>query len=72
MGHDLDDDSVCRACGFDAAEWWHLERQKPKESREEQPPCEKEHEHLARLWATGQATRRQMDRCMELDRKARS
>lgn len=37
--HDLDDDSVCTRCGFDAAEWWHLERQKPKTDREQEPPC---------------------------------
>lgn len=36
--HELDEDGVC-VCGFDATEWWHLERQKPKEEREPQPPC---------------------------------
>jgi hypothetical protein len=38
--HDLNDDSVCRRCGFDGAEWWHLERVKPKQDRDPQPPCE--------------------------------
>jgi hypothetical protein len=38
--HDFDDDSVCRRCGFDGAEWWHLERMKPKDDREPSPPCE--------------------------------
>lgn len=37
--HALDEDSCCIRCGFDAAEWWHLEKQKPKESREPQPQC---------------------------------
>lgn len=31
----------------------------------------KEHSKLLRLWATRRATRKQMLRCMELDRKAR-
>lgn len=39
--HDFDDDSVCRRCGFDGAEWWHLERMKPKQDREPQPPCDR-------------------------------
>lgn len=38
-GHDFDDDSVCRECGFDGAEWWHLERMKAKEDRQPQPRC---------------------------------
>ena len=29
-----------------------------------------EHRKLTRLWATGKASRRQIERCMELDRKA--
>lgn len=29
-----------------------------------------EHARLLRLWATGRATRKQVLRCMELDRKA--
>jgi hypothetical protein len=29
-----------------------------------------EHKRLSRLWAVGKATRRQMDRCMELDRRS--
>lgn len=37
--HDLDEDCVCNRCGFDAAEWWHLERQRPESSRERQPEC---------------------------------
>jgi hypothetical protein len=37
--HDLDEDACCVICGFDAAEWWHLERHKPKEERERQPEC---------------------------------
>jgi len=37
--HDLDEDACCRRCGFDAAEWWHLEKQKPKEDRDPQPEC---------------------------------
>jgi hypothetical protein len=43
QSHDLDDDSVCRRCGFDGAEWWHLERMKPKDEREPQPPCRPSH-----------------------------
>lgn len=39
--HELDDDSCCIYCGFDAAEWWHLEKQKPKDDRDPQPICEK-------------------------------
>lgn len=39
--HDLDDDSCCKRCGFDAAEWWHIEKQKPKDERASQPPCER-------------------------------
>lgn len=42
-GHDFDDDSVCRRCGFDAAEWWHLERRKPIDARDQQPPCRPQH-----------------------------
>lgn len=38
-GHDLDGEAICRRCGFDAAEWWHLERMKPRGEREEQPAC---------------------------------
>lgn len=30
---------------------------------------EREHARLLRLWATGRATRKQIERCMELDRK---
>jgi hypothetical protein len=30
---------------------------------------EREHRRLLRLWATGRATRKQIDRCMELDRR---
>jgi hypothetical protein len=37
--HDLDDDATCNRCGFDAAEWWHIERMKPREDRTEQPIC---------------------------------
>ena len=32
----------------------------------------KQHENLLRLWATGRATMKQMQRCMELDRKTAS
>ncbi len=32
---------------------------------------QKEHARLLRLWASGKATRKQIERCMELDRKAR-
>jgi len=39
LSHDFDDDSVCTKCGFDGAEWWHLEKMKPKDERVEQPPC---------------------------------
>jgi hypothetical protein len=38
--HDFDDDSTCRRCGFDGAEWWHLERMKPKQDREPEPSCQ--------------------------------
>ena len=38
-GHDFDGDAICRRCGFDGAEWWHLERMKPREERQEQPEC---------------------------------
>lgn len=31
---------------------------------------QKEHRRLLRLWATGKATRKQIERCMELDRMA--
>jgi hypothetical protein len=37
--HDFDDDSVCRKCGFDGAEWWHLERMKRKDDRAPEPAC---------------------------------
>lgn len=37
--HDFDDDACCKRRGFDAAEWWHLEKQKPKKDREPQPEC---------------------------------
>lgn len=37
--HELDEDACCTKCSFDAAEWWHLEKQKPRESRDPQPPC---------------------------------
>lgn len=30
---------------------------------------EREHARLLRLWATGRATRKQIERCMELDRR---
>lgn len=30
----------------------------------------REHDRLCRLWATGKATKKQILRCMELDRKA--
>ncbi len=30
---------------------------------------EREHAKLSRLWATGRASRRQIERCMELDRR---
>ena len=33
---------------------------------------QREHAKLLHLWATGRATRKQIDRCMELDRKAAS
>lgn len=39
--HDLDDDACCHRCGFDAAEWWHLERIKPKDQREPEPQCDR-------------------------------
>lgn len=39
MKHELDDDGVCIHCGFDGAEWWHLERMKEPENREPSPPC---------------------------------
>jgi hypothetical protein len=31
----------------------------------------REHKRLLRLWATGRATRKQIERCMELDRRVR-
>ena len=37
--HEVDDDSICVHCGFDSAEWWHLERMKEPENREPQPIC---------------------------------
>jgi hypothetical protein len=37
--HELDEDACCIRCGFDAAEWWHLERQKPEGERDPQPEC---------------------------------
>jgi hypothetical protein len=37
--HEYDDDSCCIRCGFDGAEWWHLERMKPKQDREREPAC---------------------------------
>lgn len=37
--HDMDDDGVCRRCGFDGADWWHLERQRPKRERRRAPRC---------------------------------
>lgn len=40
MSHDFDDDAVCKRCGFDGAEWWHIEKQKPPYAREPQPNCE--------------------------------
>jgi hypothetical protein len=40
--HDLDEDAVCTRCRFDAAEWWHIEKHKPKEDREPEPPCTRE------------------------------
>jgi hypothetical protein len=42
--HAFDNDSVCRHCGFDGAEWWHLERMKPKQDREPEPACSYEGE----------------------------
>ena len=39
--HEVDEDACCIHCGFDAAEWWHLEKHKPKEDRQPQPPCER-------------------------------
>lgn len=33
---------------------------------------QKEHARLLRLWATARATRQQLERCMELDRKSAS
>lgn len=38
--HTFDDDSVCVRCGFDGAEWWHLERTKPFSERQPEPGCE--------------------------------
>lgn len=38
--HTFDDDSVCVRCGFDGAEWWHLERAKPLTERQPEPGCE--------------------------------
>jgi hypothetical protein len=40
--HDFDEDAVCIRCGFDGAEWWHLEKLKPKEERNEAPSCDRE------------------------------
>lgn len=37
--HDFNEDSICRLCGFDGAEWWHLERQKAKRDRDPEPKC---------------------------------
>jgi hypothetical protein len=39
--HELDEDAVCVKCGFDATEWWHLERMKDKPDRQPQPICER-------------------------------
>lgn len=33
---------------------------------------QREHKRLLRLWATGRATMKQMQRCMELDRKSKA
>jgi hypothetical protein len=40
-GHNYDEDCICTRCGFDGAEWWHLEKMKPKEDRESEPVCDR-------------------------------
>lgn len=37
--HDLDPDCVCRRCGFDGAEWHHLQSLRPFDERDDAPDC---------------------------------